>query len=77
MVGNGESLTMKACAHCGVQMADAANRCPDCGMAVGGQVLRDLRMVDKVLGEDSRSSIGYVLIFVVLLLAAALLYLFG
>ena len=62
---------MKACEHCKTPMADAADRCPACGMAVGGQVLRELREVDEPLGfkRDSDALIG--IVFTLILLAIA------
>ena len=66
---------MKACAHCGQSMADAAARCLKCGVAVEGDVIDDVfRTVDRPLGE--RVSVVGVVIFVALLLTAALVYLF-
>lgn len=66
---------MKACAHCGNSLADAAPRCLKCGVAVEGDVIGDVfRTVDKPLGE--RVSMGGVVIFVALLLTAVLVYLF-
>jgi hypothetical protein len=67
---------MKACAHCGETMADASPRCLKCGMAVEGDVVGEIfRTVDQPLGEGGGPNrILAVLIFSVLLLAAAAVY---
>ena len=67
---------MKACAHCGVSMADAANRCLSCGASVEGVVGEVIRTVDKPIGDDDRPvPLVGILIFLTLLLAGALIYL--
>lgn len=67
---------MKACAHCGHSLADAAPRCLKCGVAVEGDVIGDVfRTVDRPLG--GRVPLAGVMIFAALLLAAVLVYLFG
>ena len=69
---------MKACAHCGASLADAAPRCLKCGVAVEGEVVGEVfRTVDRPLGEANRPvQILPVLVFAMLLLAAAVVYLF-
>lgn len=66
---------MKGCAHCGTSMPDAAARCLSCGMAVEGDVVGEVfRTVDMPMGTSV--SLVAVLIFSVLLLAAAAVYLY-
>ena len=68
---------MKACPHCQSPMADAAERCPACGMAEGGKVLRDLREVDEPLGfkRDNEAFIGIVFFLILVVIAAVLWFL--
>jgi hypothetical protein len=60
-------------------MADAAARCLKCGMAVEGDVVGEVfRTVDQSLGEEpGPNRLVAVLIFSVLLLAAAAVYMFN
>jgi uncharacterized membrane protein YvbJ len=60
---------MKACANCGGAMADAANRCPSCGMAVGGTVSDVVAQRDEPVGYG-RSPLVLAAIFLLLALLA-------
>lgn len=68
---------MKACAHCQAPMADAAERCPACGMAEGGRVLRDLRQVDEPLGfkRDNEALIGILFTLILVVIGVVLWFL--
>jgi hypothetical protein len=69
---------MMACAHCGASMPDAAARCLKCGVRVEGDVVGDVfRTVDRPIGpEAGPGRVLAVLIFAILLLTAAAVYLF-
>ena len=69
---------MMACLHCGAQMPDAAARCTQCGVRVEGDRVGDVfRTVDQPLGNKiGPGQLLGVLFFVVLLLTAAVVYLF-
>jgi hypothetical protein len=58
-------------------MADAANRCLNCGARVDGVVGEVIRTVDQPFNADERPlPLMGILIFATLLLAGALIYLF-
>ena len=69
---------MKACAHCGTQIPDAAARCLNCGVRVEGDVVGDVfRTTDQPLGpQGGPNRLLAVLAVSVLILAAAVVYLF-
>jgi uncharacterized membrane protein YvbJ len=66
---------MKACAHCGGSMADAAIHCSSCGFRQGSGTRESIRQVDEAVGKPV--GLLAVLIFSVLLLTAAAVYMFN
>jgi len=62
---------MQACAHCGERLADAAARCPRCGMVVGAALTGVVSQHDESIGFVRSPLVLALIIGAVLLLAAA------
>lgn len=62
---------MQACSHCGEAMADAAARCPKCGVPVGGSLseVRDIR--DEPIGFERDQPVLMIILALLGLLALA------
>jgi uncharacterized membrane protein YvbJ len=69
---------MQACAHCGEPLADAAARCPQCGLAVGGSLSPVVSQSDEPIGyERSKALLTAILIVLGLLAAAGVVWFWG
>lgn len=68
---------MKACAHCGQAYADAAERCPHCGVGPSDRISEVKRSVDLSLDEGfgpfRRRQLMSVIAFVLFLLIVSAL----
>jgi hypothetical protein len=69
---------MKACLQCGETMADAADRCPHCGVAEGATRGPLSAQRDEPLGyERSPLVLAIILTLLALLLTAAVVWVWG
>jgi hypothetical protein len=60
---------VKACANCGQAMADAADRCPACGMAEGAS-LSPVMEHDEPLGYERSPMVQALIVALLVLLVA-------
>ncbi len=73
---------MKECGHCGNRYADAAQRCPQCGVGPDDRISEVKRTVDLSLDEGfgperKRQLIIIIVVIDVLIMAVALAWFLG
>lgn len=67
---------MKACLKCGAGMADAADRCTECGMAVGAEIAGVVKEHDEAVGYERSPMVqGIILALLALLITVAVFWL--